>query len=360
MFKKVPGPRTNPTLAGRAQANRRELNRFEIRLGVVHVTALIGIVAGSLVGAFLLGLFSGQELGHEVAMYETRRSVPTLMLAGETNTPELGEDLLSEVYAQLDDQAIDDTKDGDAFEAANTAPEVISGVKAIEQGITEPETKSVSKSLEDESVAEEEDENLVVAALRPEVAQAANARESGSRVDEEALVRILGRGTDPKGTSKTETRLKERTLGAVRSEATTVRPETEKKTQEASMPSEIAPPVVAKVNTPVEPAKPQATAAVDRAASREAFGSPYVRKVIPSGWYAQVAAPRELDDAHSLASNLKDSGFMVVIEKARVRGQEYFRVLAGPENSKEHADRLVKQLSRESYVQGEPFVKLLK
>lgn len=81
---------------------------------------------------------------------------------------------------------------------------------------------------------------------------------------------------------------------------------------------------------------------------------------VPHGWYAQVAAPSREGDALSLAGRLKASGFGVKIELARVRGQDYFRVLVGPEDARHHAERLIVQLKRESYLKGEPFIKLVK
>ena len=76
---------------------------------------------------------------------------------------------------------------------------------------------------------------------------------------------------------------------------------------------------------------------------------------MPSGWFAQVAAPRRSDDANFLARQLRKSGFSAIVETAKVNGQEYYRVLVGPERSREQTNRLVKQLMREPYMQGDPF-----
>jgi cell division septation protein DedD len=78
---------------------------------------------------------------------------------------------------------------------------------------------------------------------------------------------------------------------------------------------------------------------------------------VSAGWYAQVAAPSRVEDARDLGKKLRSSGFAVQIEQAKVRGQEYFRVLVGPESNRTYAERLVTQLKRERYIQGDPFIK---
>ncbi|MBN8550818.1 MAG: SPOR domain-containing protein [Deltaproteobacteria bacterium] len=49
-----------------------------------------------------------------------------------------------------------------------------------------------------------------------------------------------------------------------------------------------------------------------------------------------------------------------MIEVARVRGDEYYRVLVGPEQNRDRAQRLVGQLKRESYIHGDPFLRVVK
>ncbi|MCB0336128.1 MAG: SPOR domain-containing protein, partial [Bdellovibrionales bacterium] len=77
-------------------------------------------------------------------------------------------------------------------------------------------------------------------------------------------------------------------------------------------------------------------------------------------WYAQVLAPKELSEAQALSDKLKDSGFPVVIEHAEVRGQQYYRVLVGGEESRQQAEILIKQLQREKYLKGDPFLRMIR
>ncbi len=83
----------------------------------------------------------------------------------------------------------------------------------------------------------------------------------------------------------------------------------------------------------------------------------FVKQVLPQGFFAQVAAPKRIAEAQDVARRLKRSGFPVVIETAHVRGEDYFRVLVGPEENKVQADRLVDQLKREAYLSGSAFLR---
>ena len=73
-----------------------------------------------------------------------------------------------------------------------------------------------------------------------------------------------------------------------------------------------------------------------------------------------MAAPKARSDADSLAQKLRSSGFQITIETANVRGEKYFRVLVGPEDNRTLAQRLSGQVKREPYVQGEPFIKVIR
>ena len=81
---------------------------------------------------------------------------------------------------------------------------------------------------------------------------------------------------------------------------------------------------------------------------------------LPSGWFVQVAAPESRVDANGLIEKLRSNGFKASIEVALIRDQQYYRVLVGPESNKELAERLLKQVAREPYLQGTPFLKYVK
>jgi cell division septation protein DedD len=113
---------------------------------------------------------------------------------------------------------------------------------------------------------------------------------------------------------------------------------------------------------PAEEPKPVAPAlpAVQEKLAPPKSDSDFVKRVVPSGYFAQVAAPKNLSDAESVARKLKKSGFPVIVEVANVRGEEYYRVLVGPEQNRVHADRLVGQLRSERYLAAPPFIRQVK
>ena len=81
--------------------------------------------------------------------------------------------------------------------------------------------------------------------------------------------------------------------------------------------------------------------------------------VAKKGWYAQVAAPQSKAESDTISTKLRNNGFMVAIDTAKVNGVEYFRILVGPEENRAQAEQLVEQLKRESYISGTPFLKMI-
>jgi cell division protein FtsN len=88
-------------------------------------------------------------------------------------------------------------------------------------------------------------------------------------------------------------------------------------------------------------------------------------KAVPAGWYSQVWASNTEDEASRLANKLKRSGFPVVIEAAaisstsRSNGSSIYRVLVGPEATRDLAQELLNQLEREKYLETKPFIRLI-
>jgi cell division septation protein DedD len=78
------------------------------------------------------------------------------------------------------------------------------------------------------------------------------------------------------------------------------------------------------------------------------------------GWYAQIAAPSREMEAIQVAESLNGLGFPSVVEKARIGGEIFYRVLIGPEVDKKIAQRLVTQLQREPLVKSVPFLRQIK
>ena len=81
---------------------------------------------------------------------------------------------------------------------------------------------------------------------------------------------------------------------------------------------------------------------------------------LPSGWYSQVAAPRSIGEAQSIASRLRAAGFKSRIETAEVRDQKYFRVVVGPEANRPTADQVLNRLKNQKIVKTEPFIRMVR
>ncbi|HMO02046.1 MAG TPA: SPOR domain-containing protein [Oligoflexia bacterium] len=79
-----------------------------------------------------------------------------------------------------------------------------------------------------------------------------------------------------------------------------------------------------------------------------------------SGWYVQVAAPSSKVEAEKIASKLYQAGFKSRVDKASSGGDQFYRVLVGPEDSEKLADALLRQLVREPYIKGTPFIRRIK
>jgi cell division septation protein DedD len=86
--------------------------------------------------------------------------------------------------------------------------------------------------------------------------------------------------------------------------------------------------------------------------------SNFLKPKLNRGWYVQVGAPESLDEANKIASQLKDSGFPVSIEKAQVQSQTYYRLLVGPEDNRVQGERLLEQVKRERYIKAQPFLRM--
>jgi cell division septation protein DedD len=130
--------------------------------------------------------------------------------------------------------------------------------------------------------------------------------------------------------------------------------------EEAAPPAAAVEQKAAEAVKPIErEVKPQEPKPAAKAPSSDKSSS-FLRKKIPGGWYAQVGAMPSLAEADRLAQKLKGSGFAVMIEAALVRGDNYFRILVGPERSKQQADLLLAQLRRERYIEGDPFLRVVK
>ncbi|MCB9029853.1 MAG: SPOR domain-containing protein [Deltaproteobacteria bacterium] len=352
--------------------SRKTKQNWSIKLGIVQAVVLLGIVTGSMLCSFYLGLVSGQKAGFESAQALNLSTSARMPIPEEYQYSD--EELTSDIYAKLSD-ATSPTVETEELEPV---PE-IGQIETTK--VTRPTVKE--KTLELSDVDEESDHESVLTILgdvgkkkkvdnRNTLALLDSADEklgSLEPVAKEAQKEVQVEAEivqKPEEVLADQSEISTRDLvKAEQSEELTVEPKKEeiivakidKKTFEQE---EIKEKAAKKTVEPVVAKKVEQTQEIQRELEKRKEDSSLVKTIIPGGWYAQVAAPRKLQTADELGTQLRNSGFPVLIERANIRGQEYFRVLVGPEDQRAQADRLVGQLKRESYLRGAPFIRRIR
>ncbi|MEZ4753668.1 MAG: SPOR domain-containing protein [Bdellovibrionota bacterium] len=387
------GGRTQPHIKQSPVMNRKNLRNWEIRLGLLHVVAFLGVIIGVMVCVFLLAFFHGHNSGFEAAARQSLDNIARLPVDSEiTNSAiEQQEAIEKKVYAALgaEDQVDveeDVVPDLSSIPDANEAPKIAEAELAeLDKALKENEEIKLAEELvapaEKAEVIEEdieEDVEEVQVAVTQEATKklekASNiiqgdaglkiVGETGSvividedkpQAEKDATLDVLLSDEKSAISQPKEAAVVEKLLPEVEQPEIEVQPEMfeeepvvieEEPVIQAS--EETAKAVIKEEQKPIE-VKVTIPESIDQ--------SQFIRTVVPQGWYTQVAAPRNISDAHPLALKLKNSGFSVIIERALVRGDEYFRILVGPEANKILANRLLEQVKRESYISGEPFIR---
>ena len=373
----IPGPRTFPTIKSSVTMNKQNLRCWELKVGVWQATILVGSVMGLVLAAFALGYFSGQKVGLDQALASSVATVARLPIAVEQDNSAL-EAAGSEIYARLNDEAGLPGSPSAVTDEKKAAPGIpeLGSIKTIEEAPL-PTLDASDQQQFAEGVAKSQAALPGMDLLNQGLGNAKAV--SGT---EGVAVRVLGdlqvqqspapQVTIPTAGKAIELPLKaENTIAPVpttkqESKAERLKAEKAEKAKEAAALREAA--LIQKKEK--ERLEKEKKAEERKAAAEKREAEAAARKLesasVPSssqpgsGWYAQVAAPRLKSDADNMARRLRSSGFSVRIETAKIRGEEYYRVLAGPEGSRDQADRLVGQLKRESYLEGEPFVRMVK
>lgn len=338
-----PSPRTHPTVKPLATMNKKNLQQWELRLGVAQVVVLLGMVTGSIACAFYVGFSSGRGVGFEAALERSLAHSPRFPVAeGEGNSASHNE---TDVYARLSAPV-------PALASSRKEEPILGAIKSTEVAPLGDEVAVKEQApLQPKTVESSETAGLDMDSLfpiEPSVEEpskfAKNLGEIAPQPKQERSASV-NRPETIQAAKKTDT-------GIAKVELKELKPSQ----KVAEKPAAIVKPATKKTEVAkVANAAPEKPAIAAKAADKS-----LVRQTLPAGWFAQIAAPRKMQDASALASKLKSSGFPVLIESARVRGEEYFRVIVGPEQNKQQAERLIGQLKRESYVQGDPFLRVVK
>lgn len=337
--------KTRPSVNQLPNMNRQNLERKEVRLGTIQIVGILGVTIGSIIAAFCLGFQSGRTLAYERTLTNSLASLPKLPIGDQESGADLGEKIVSEVYAKLNEQNETAPPPGSAAEEESSFPE-LGTIKESEN--SKPESEDLgeveleappAKHAEKKPVAEEKvvDEEL---SLEQEADESEELPKHNAKPEEKTLAAVLNESKARKELEK-----KEEAKVEVKPTATS-KPEPTKVIEKPKVEKTPEP-----VATKIKEEKPK---------EEKKTADSLTPKKVSTGWYAQIAAPKAIADANALSSNLRKSGFPAVIETAEVRGEKYYRVIVGPETSKTQADVLLKQLKRESYIVGEPFLRMVK
>jgi cell division septation protein DedD len=288
--------------------------------------------------AFYLGFFSGQRVGYENALVGSASTLARFAL----NTKELnsGDGLADESM----DGPSAPSKEREEGKRGARAQREQSALSLLNEVSAAPKVEKV----EQEASAVVNDGGAVESASA-KVNESAKvvAAESVQAKAEDEVIRVYGNERPTKRTSISELK------NSVATQA------------KAAKPVEVIAPEVKTVKIQPPAQKPQVLASLQPEAkslkaqpqqNRKVESVP-VKSILAAGWYAQIAAPRKMADAESLANRLRRNGFPVSIESASVKGEAYYRVIVGPEDNRKQAQVLVEQLRSERSVQGEPFIR---
>jgi cell division septation protein DedD len=354
----------------RADSSGRRMSSsgWEIRLGKLQLTVWLGLALGAMVGGYFVGFFSGRYVGFESARESTAGEVPKLpapdLFANNAALSPNG------VYDRLKAPAILRESNGPRASAKIIEPQAAREAAAPTQKITITDLTAQANNQADNTAIGADASNSKGSDGDEIFDESASGGELIIGSDDGVIdgrdtagvppsVRMLGGSSEkaaPTNDDAAAMALLDARIANARSEASKL---------QAAESAEV--PGLAKVQDDKVPGKAEVEKSVNTAASKLADkpvqkedGKSLVRKVLPSGYFAQVAAPKNLSEAEAVAKKLKRSGFPVVVESANVSGQSFYRVLVGPEENKVQADRLVSQLQGESYVASKPFIKKVK
>jgi cell division protein FtsN len=353
--------------------NRRMLANWELRLGPTQMVALLGAVMGALACAFILGFHSGRSAGFEVALSTTAKEaakfpVPRDNPAIGADAP-AGDSALEEVYARLNDSLPHEHAAGEQAPHKADAKSAVVPLEAIKTTQEAPiidigADSALEAEMQAVEVPEAAPELKQPTTIEKELDSLARVVTGSARDDSDSRIKVttLGESFEQEHDSDKPAAATKKAAGSPssNSQGSAVYSLSQPEGTTAAATSK---PAVEKIN-PKEANAANPKPAVTTSAPKKALvvdqkpSSP--QSVIGNGWYAQVAAPQRLADAQNLTKNLKKAGFKVVIENANVRGQQYYRVLVGPDESRQQAEQLVRQLKRESAISGEPFLRLIK
>ena len=266
-----------------------------LKLSLPQVVVMWSVLAGTLAMSFLFGMYAGREQGLSSALEEYRGQAVRIPVAQPLASSEDSQ----EVLAALDE----------INAASGTSAEV-------------PSIPSSGPSAGSETAGQPEFDFSPESKLSLSEAQ-------GVKATTEAKV--------PKVDPKDLEVFKQEIESAKSSQTKAVKPAA--KTSKITLPPQTSAEKIEPVRQPIDTQR-------------------LAPLTIPkSGWYVQVAAARSHVQASKVYIKAEKAGLKMVLERAKVRGQDYYRVIIGPYPDREAAVTARAGIKAKGVSRAEPFLK---
>ncbi len=305
---------------GRPASNQPTKQRWEMRISFGQVVVLWAVLAGMMVMVFIFGLHAGREQGLSRALEQSEAEAVRLPIARPI--PEADE---SGNIPLATDEILD----------TEVIPSELASNEADDREFDFSRTEKVA-GLSSKPALElfKEDEAAVLAKETAKLA-AIEEEQKQQRLEKEA-----------------------KALSAKLAE----KEKQQKAAKKIAELSQLSPPLkkveapAAVVQAPVEKVEPEAVTAE----TTKKIKVEETNTKLSAGWYVQAAATRAKDDAISMIAKFNEKGLDGVLEQAKVRKKEYYRVLVGPYASKPKALEARAKVKSAGVTGGEPFLKHVK
>ena len=298
------------------------VQKHGIKISFLQLIVAVGMGICTAVIAFCLGVYSGQKDGYENAMQNQLSETPRYPI-------------VSNIY----DQQLDPSKISEAYSKLKTNNNVLP-VKEEEPEI--PELAAIKNAADDSMI-----ESLTLGILDD-----SNVGSESKTLDKSSV--------DSRDKNKSGETLAD-ALGMHEEEEAE---EVVLKKTSAPTPTPTPKPTVKPTPTPTPKPTPKPTLSPTKKPTPVPTSTPNKEvesfQKLRSGWYAQIVAEKSKDRALNIVNRLKSAGFPAAIEYSNVRGEFYYRVVSGPDASRDASESRARQLLNRGLTNEKPFVRLVK
>jgi DedD protein len=332
--------------------------RWEMRISLAQVIVLWLVLAGMMVMVFTFGYHAGREKGLRVALDENGQQTVRLPITTLVKPQEPRADAVLSNSATLESSAGEgvkpseprsQAKDGTSNSEMASMPPLADAQLALAGKLDtpEPEKQSLGQAETTRSIDFSKSEGFSDVTSAAESSEKRKLAELEEKMSAEEKMRAA--------------KLKEEERRAA--EAAKIEARKAKAARVAALKEKLRAAKLEKLEEAKRAEKARELAAQKAASNLKTNSN---SSSLPSsdslqpGWFAQAAATRSEKDAVAIARRFKIAGFNSNLERATVRGKQYFRVLVGPYGSRDAASAAREGIKSAGITNGEPFVKRVK